>query len=176
MFVAVDREGRGSVVKWTLIYSWEGWSRAEFPAQGTENYPDSAQHRFPYKYLAFRHSGTLIRQCSSITHSHAYSSLNRAEKRHGSIVPVHAFPLRDVPHVGVLCKFSNRSALDRNKWCNQCRQQGTVHHLQYHTLLGHSPSASQEGCRVGPTLLPSGHECMKSMCSVLLKGYCPAAE
>ncbi len=34
----------------------------------------------------------------------------------------------------------------------QGRQQGTVHHLQNHTLPGHSPSASQAGSRVRPAL------------------------
>ncbi len=45
--------------------------------------------------------------------------------------------LRDVAHDGVLCTFSNRSALNRDKWCGQGR---TVHHIQNLTPLGHSSS------------------------------------
>ncbi len=64
--------------------------------------------------------------------------------------------LRDVDHDGVLCTFSNRLALysiDRGKWCGPSGQAAwTVHHVQNHTLLGHSPPGSQAGRRVGPAL------------------------
>ncbi len=30
--------------------------------------------------------------------------------------------LRDIPHDGVLCTFSNRSAPDRGKWCGPSGQ------------------------------------------------------
>ncbi len=56
--------------------------------------------------------------------------------------------LRDVAHDGVLCTFSNRSAPDRGKWCGPS--------IMYnHTLLGHSPPASQVGRRVELALSPS---------------------
>jgi hypothetical protein len=61
--------------------------------------------------------------------------------------------LRDSAHDGVLCTFSNRTAPDRAKWCGPSGQAArTVHHVQNHTLLGHSPPASQAGGRVGPAL------------------------
>jgi hypothetical protein len=57
--------------------------------------------------------------------------------------------LRDVAHDGVLFTFSNRSALDRGKWCGPSGQAAwTVHHVQNHTLLGHSPPG-------GPPCWPS---------------------
>jgi hypothetical protein len=63
---------------------------------------------------------------------------------------------RDVAHDCVLCTFSNRSAPDRGKWCGPSGQAAwTVRHAQNHTLLGHSPPASQAGRRVRPTLEPS---------------------
>ncbi len=61
--------------------------------------------------------------------------------------------LRDLVHDGVLCTFSNRSAPDRAS--GVVRQAGatwTVRHVRNHTLLGHSPAASQAGRRVGPAL------------------------
>jgi hypothetical protein len=62
--------------------------------------------------------------------------------------------LRDVAHEGVFCTFSNREAPDRgNKWCGPSGLVArTVYHVQNHTLLGHSPPASQAGRRVGPVL------------------------
>ncbi len=52
-----------------------------------------------------------------------------------------------------MCTFSNRSAPDRGKWCGPSGPSAwTVHHVQNHTLLGHSPLASQAGRRVGPAL------------------------
>jgi hypothetical protein len=60
---------------------------------------------------------------------------------------------RDVAHDGVTCTFSNRSAPDRDKWCCPSGKAAwTVHHVQNHTLLGHSPPASQAARRVGPAL------------------------
>ncbi len=48
--------------------------------------------------------------------------------------------LRYAGHDGVLCTFSNRSVPDRGKWCGSSVQVAwTVHHVQNHTLLGHSP-------------------------------------
>jgi hypothetical protein len=45
--------------------------------------------------------------------------------------------------------FSNRSAPDRAKWCGPSGQAAwTAHHIQNHTLLGHSPPASQAGRHV----------------------------
>jgi hypothetical protein len=59
--------------------------------------------------------------------------------------------LRDVDPVGVLCTFSNRLASDWGKWCGPLGEAAiTVHHVQNHTLLGHSPPPS----RVGPALQP----------------------
>ncbi len=61
--------------------------------------------------------------------------------------------LRDVAYDDVLCTFSNASAPDRGKGCGPLRQVAwTVHHVQNHTLLGHSPPASHAGRRVGPSL------------------------
>jgi hypothetical protein len=61
--------------------------------------------------------------------------------------------LRDVAHDGVLRTFSIRSAPDRDKWCGPSGQAAwTVHHVKNHTLLGHSPPASQAGRCVGPVL------------------------
>jgi hypothetical protein len=60
--------------------------------------------------------------------------------------------LGEVGHDGVLCTFDNtRSAPDRGNWCGPSRQATwTVHYVQNHTLLGHSPPA--KGCRFGPAL------------------------
>ncbi len=64
--------------------------------------------------------------------------------------------LRDVAHDGVLWTFNNRPAPDRGKWCVQSGQAAwTVHHVQNHTLLGHSPPAIQAGRRGGPDFLIS---------------------
>ncbi len=53
--------------------------------------------------------------------------------------------LRDVAHDGVLCTFGTSGVVVRvATW--------TVHHVQNHTLLGHSPPASQAGRHVGPAL------------------------
>ena len=61
--------------------------------------------------------------------------------------------LRDAAPDGVLCTFRNRSAPDRDMWCGPLGQAAwTVHHVQNHTLMGHSPPASQAGRRVGPAL------------------------
>jgi hypothetical protein len=61
--------------------------------------------------------------------------------------------LPDVAHEGVLCTFSNISAPDQGKWWGQSGQAAwTAHHVQNHTLLGHSPLANQAGRRVGPAL------------------------
>jgi hypothetical protein len=74
----------------------------------------------------------------------------------GLLLEFQAMPsLRDVTHDGVLCTFGNRSAPrdDRVKWCGPSGQVAwTVHHVKNHTLLGHSPPASQAGRRVGPAL------------------------
>jgi hypothetical protein len=54
--------------------------------------------------------------------------------------------LRDVAHDGVLCTSINRSASDQGKWCGPSGQAAwTVHHVQNHTLLGHSPPTSLAG-------------------------------
>jgi hypothetical protein len=54
--------------------------------------------------------------------------------------------LGDVAYGDVLCTFSNRSAPDRGKWCGPSGQAAwTVHHVQNHTLLSHSPPASRVG-------------------------------
>jgi len=59
--------------------------------------------------------------------------------------------LRDIAHDGVLCAFSNRSAPDQGKrYVPSGQAAWTVHHVQNHTLLGHSPSASQVDRRFGP--------------------------
>jgi hypothetical protein len=58
--------------------------------------------------------------------------------------------LRDVAHDGVLCTFSNRSA--PSDVVRQGRGHGPCVQVQNHTLLGHSPPASQAGRRVGPAL------------------------
>ncbi len=71
--------------------------------------------------------------------------LDHREGLHGS-TPMPS--LRDVAHDGVLCTFNNRSAPG-----NPSGQAAwTVHHVQYHTLLGYSPPASQTGRRAGPAL------------------------
>jgi hypothetical protein len=58
--------------------------------------------------------------------------------------------LRDVAHYGVLCTFSNWSAPDRGKWCSVSGQAAwIVHHVQNHTLLGHSPSAARRAAVLG---------------------------
>ncbi len=72
------------------------------------------------------------------------------------LLEYHAMPsLRDVAHDGVLYKFSNRSAPDRDKWCSPSRQAAwTVHHKItpcWVTLL----QPAQAGSRVVPALLPS---------------------
>jgi hypothetical protein len=59
--------------------------------------------------------------------------------------------LRDVAHDGVLCTV----VIDhpQSKWCGLSGKAAwTVHHVQNHTLLTHSPPASQAGRRVGPAL------------------------
>ncbi len=57
---------------------------------------------------------------------------------------------QEVAHDGVLCTISNRSAPDVDKWCDPSGQAAwTVHHVQNHILLGHSPSDSRTGCRAG---------------------------
>ncbi len=73
------------------------------------------------------------------------------EGRHGSTrVPGHVFLAWRIAQGGVLWTFSGRSALDRSKWCSPSGQAAwTVHHVQNHTLLGHSPLASQACRRVG---------------------------
>jgi hypothetical protein len=64
--------------------------------------------------------------------------------------------LREIAHDGVLCTFSKRSAPDRGKLCGPSGQAAwAVYHVQNHTLLGHSLSASQAGRRVGLALYPS---------------------
>jgi hypothetical protein len=61
--------------------------------------------------------------------------------------------LRDVAHDGILSTFSNRLATGQDKWCGPSGQAAwTVHHVQNHTLLGHSPPVSQAGDRIGPAL------------------------
>jgi hypothetical protein len=61
--------------------------------------------------------------------------------------------LRDVAHDGILNTFSNRSATGQDKRCGPPGQAAwTVHHVQNHTLLVHSPPVSQAGGRVGPAL------------------------
>jgi hypothetical protein len=60
---------------------------------------------------------------------------------------------RDVAHDGVLSTFSSRSDPDRGKWAGPSGQAAwTVHCVQNHTLLGHSPPASQAGRRAGPAV------------------------
>jgi hypothetical protein len=64
--------------------------------------------------------------------------------------------LRVEAHNGVLCTLSNRSAPDQGMWCGPSGQAAwTVNYVQNHTLLGHSPPASQAGRRVGLALSPS---------------------
>ncbi len=60
--------------------------------------------------------------------------------------------LRDVPHVGVLCTFNNRSAPYRGKWCGPYKAGGMDIEQSNHTLLGHFPPACRAGRRVGPAL------------------------
>ena len=83
----------------------------------------------------------------------------RLDQREGmGVLEYQALPsLRDVAHEGVLCTFSNRSAPDRGKWCGPSGPAAwTVHHVQNHTLLARSPSASQAGRCVGPAPLVFG--------------------
>ncbi len=63
--------------------------------------------------------------------------------------------LCDVAHDDVLCTFIVIVIDQPQTWTSGVvRQQAAwaVHHVQNHTLLGHSPPASQEGRRVGPAL------------------------
>ncbi len=72
-----------------------------------------------------------------------------SERGNGSArVPGHALVLRDVAHDGVSCTFSNRSARD---WCKRSGGMDRPSRSN-HTLLGHSPPASQAGRRIGPAL------------------------
>jgi hypothetical protein len=62
-----------------------------------------------------------------------------------------------VAHDGFLCTFSNKSATDRGPagqvvWSVKAGGMA-VHHVQNHTLHGHSPPASQAGRHVGPHCL-----------------------
>ncbi len=77
-----------------------------------------------------------------------------SERRHGSTREYQAMPsLRDEAHDGVLCTFSNRLGPDRGKWWFVRPQAAwTVHHVQNHILLGHSPPASHPSRRIGPVL------------------------
>jgi hypothetical protein len=77
------------------------------------------------------------------------------QKESMGLLEYQAMPsLCDVAHDVVLCTFSKHiPAPDRGKWCGPSGQVAwTVHYVQNHTLLGHSPSACQAGCRVGPVL------------------------
>jgi hypothetical protein len=60
---------------------------------------------------------------------------------------------RDVNYYDdVLCTISNRSAPDRaSGMVRQGQAAWTAHHVQNHTLRGHSTPASQAGRRVGPS-------------------------
>jgi hypothetical protein len=70
--------------------------------------------------------------------------------------------LPDVAHDGVLCTFSNRSPPERGKWCGPSVQASwTVHHIQNHTLLGHSPPASQSAVLGQPSSIFFGLIVMK---------------
>jgi hypothetical protein len=77
--------------------------------------------------------------------------LSSPERRQGSTrVQGHVPSLRDVAHDGVLCTVSNISATDRGKRRGPSWQaEWTIHHVQYHTLLGHSPSPSQGAAVLG---------------------------
>ncbi len=77
--------------------------------------------------------------------------LSSSERRQGSPrIQGHVPSLRDVAHDGVLCTFSNSSATDRGKRRGPSRQAAwTVHHVQNHTLLGHSPPCSQGAAVLG---------------------------
>jgi hypothetical protein len=83
-----------------------------------------------------------------------YCTRRYAQREGMGLLEYQAMPsLRYVTHDGVLCTFSNRSAPNRGKWSGSSGQAAwTVHHVQNHTLLGHSPPASQAGRRVGPAL------------------------
>jgi hypothetical protein len=74
----------------------------------------------------------------------------------GLLLEYEAMPsLSDVAHDGVLCTVHLviDQPPDRGKWCGPSGQVAwTVHHVKNHTLLGHSPPASQAGRRVGPAL------------------------
>lgn len=57
--------------------------------------------------------------------------------------------LGSVAHGGVLFTFSNISAPDRDKWCGSSGPAAwTIHHVQNHTMPGHSPPVSQAGRRI----------------------------
>ncbi len=59
--------------------------------------------------------------------------------------------LRDGAHDGVLCTFSNRSDLDRDKWCDpSVRVAWTVHHVQNPNLLGHTIQLGGPLCLASP--------------------------
>ncbi len=73
------------------------------------------------------------------------------DKREGmGLLEYQAMPsLRDVLD-GVSCTFSKRAAPDQGKWCGPSWQAAwTVQHVQNHTLLGHSPPASQAAAVLG---------------------------
>jgi hypothetical protein len=60
---------------------------------------------------------------------------------------------RDVNYDDDLFTLSNESAPDRaSGLVRQGQKAWTAHHVQNHTLRGHSPPASQAGRRVGPVL------------------------
>ncbi len=69
-----------------------------------------------------------------------------------NIAWVQAMPsLHDLALDCVLCTFNNISVQDWGKWGGLSGQATwTAHHVQDHTLLGHSPPASQAGRRIGP--------------------------
>ncbi len=74
------------------------------------------------------------------------------DTRHGSTRGSGHVLLRTVAHDTVLCRFSNRSDPDPDKWCGPSGQAAwTVHRVKNHTLLG-PPLPIRVGRRVGPAL------------------------
>jgi hypothetical protein len=81
-------------------------------------------------------------------------TVKRDQREGMGLLEYQAMPsLRNVAHDSVLSTSSNRSAPDQGKWCGPSGHAAwTVHHVQNHTLRGHSPPAIQAGRRVGPAL------------------------
>ncbi len=108
-----------------------------------------------YKSELSYHQKYCLDSENTIAQPHPHPWLIHPAQREGMDLPrVQAMPsLRVIAHDGVLCTFINRSAPDRDKWYDPSGQAAwTVHHVQNHTLPGHSPPANQASRRVGQAL------------------------